>query len=103
MKGAATARLLQDGLHPLADRRTPDGNIPSPWERECGHKFLVTDRDMLRAIDYVERNPLKDGMRSQRWSFVTAYQSAAVESPFRGAPEGPRVDGRNVPPNRICI
>jgi hypothetical protein len=35
--------------------------------------FLSTAADVRRAIAYVERNPLKDGLRRQRWSFVTPY------------------------------
>ena len=73
LKGAATRRLAQDGLHPLKGCRARDGRPPSPWQQECGHEFLFTEREMRRAIDYVERNPLKEGKPPQHWSFVTPY------------------------------
>ena len=74
MKGAATRRLMRDELHPLAQYRDRNARIPSPWEQECGHEFLYSVRDVLRAIDYVERNPIKEGKPRQRWSFVTPYK-----------------------------
>ena len=73
LKGAATRRLMRDGLHPLQDYRTREGKVPSPWEEECGHEFLFTEPDMRRAIDYVEQNPTKEGKPPQHWSFVTRY------------------------------
>lgn len=47
--------------------------MPSPWQEQCGHEFLFTPSDMRRAIDYVERNPMKEGLPPQHWSFVTPY------------------------------
>lgn len=75
MKGAASARMLRDGLHPLTQFRNRLGRVPSVWQDECGHEFLYSDRDMRRAIDYVERNPLKEGRPRQQWSFVVPYLS----------------------------
>jgi REP element-mobilizing transposase RayT len=74
MKGAATARMLLEGLHPLADCRDREGKIPSPWQQECGHEFAFTVADMWRVIRYVEEKPLKEAKRRQRWSFVTKYE-----------------------------
>ena len=73
LKGAATKRLRADGLHPLADYPLEDGSLPSPWARLPWVVFLWTEEDMRRAIRYVEQNPVKKGLRRQRWSFVTPY------------------------------
>lgn len=73
LKGAASARMLRDGLHPLAQYRNRLGRVPSVWQDECGHEFLYSEQDMRRAIDYVERNPLKEGRPRQHWSFVLPY------------------------------
>jgi REP element-mobilizing transposase RayT len=74
MKGAASRALTREGLHPLAGFEDRRGRTPSPWQEECGHEFLFTPADMRRAIDYVERNPMKEGLPPQQWSFVTPYK-----------------------------
>lgn len=35
--------------------------------------FLDSDEDVLRSIRYVEQNPEKEGLATQRWEFVTPY------------------------------
>lgn len=72
MKGAATHRLLAEGLHPLAK----DGSLPSPWASKVWKVFLDCDEDVRRAIEYTEGNPEKDGLTPQAWSFVTRYRAA---------------------------
>lgn len=74
LKGAATAELSRQGLHPFADAAYRNGRLPTPWARKQWICFLNNVDDVWRAIDYVERNPLKEGLRRQRWSFVIAYQ-----------------------------
>jgi hypothetical protein len=37
-------------------------------------KVFLDEPDVSRAIRYVENNPLKEGLRPQAWSFVTAYR-----------------------------
>ena len=73
MKGAASRMLTKQNLHPLAQYKDRRGRTPSPWQEECGHEFLFTPGDMRRAIDYVEKNPMKEGLPPQHWSFVTPY------------------------------
>jgi REP element-mobilizing transposase RayT len=73
LKGSATSELLRCGLHPFADAPYNDGRLPTPWARKQWIVFLDTVSDVRRAIKYVERNPLKDGLKPQRWSFVTPY------------------------------
>ena len=74
MKSAATRRLDVDGMHPFSDVRLRDGRRPSPWAERCWKVFLDSRADVLRAVDYVEQNPVKEGKRRQRWSFVRAYR-----------------------------
>jgi REP element-mobilizing transposase RayT len=61
MKAKATRRLKGDGLHPA---------VPHLWARGARHRFLRSDDQMRRAIDYVQQNPLKEGSPRQNWSFV---------------------------------
>jgi REP element-mobilizing transposase RayT len=74
LKGAATAELGRQGLHPFAGDAYRNGKLPTPWARKQWICFLNTADDVRRAIDYVERNPLKEGLKRQRWSFVVPYQ-----------------------------
>jgi len=73
LKGAATTELLREGLHPFAQTPYGDGSIPTPWSRKQWSVFLGDDQDILRAIRYVENNPIKDRKRAQHWSFLTPF------------------------------
>ena len=70
LKGAATAELSRRGLHPFAGEPYANGKLPTPWSRKQWACYLNNDADVRRAIDYVERNPLKEGLPTQSWSFV---------------------------------
>jgi REP element-mobilizing transposase RayT len=72
-KGAATKQLRAEGIHPLEEHPLPDGSLPSPWARLPWVVYLWTEEDVLRAIRYVEENPLKQRKPEQRWSFVVPY------------------------------
>jgi REP element-mobilizing transposase RayT len=81
LKGAATRRIIAEGIHPLAAYQKPGllrGRPPKMWARGEWKVFLDSIDDILRAIRYVENNPLKEGKKRQRWSFVTAFDPAAV-------------------------
>jgi REP element-mobilizing transposase RayT len=73
LKAEATTELLRDGRHPLAGFTEPDGSTPSPWARGCWKVFLYSDEEMIRAVRYVEANPIKEGKPPQRWSFVVPF------------------------------
>jgi REP element-mobilizing transposase RayT len=73
LKGAATRRLTEEGIHPLSTYRTRTGRCPKAFSRGEWKVFLDDRRDILRAIPYVEENPAKEGLASQRWSFVTPF------------------------------
>ena len=69
LKGEATKRLKQDGLHPLACY----AGCPSPWAQKGWNVYLNDEEAIIRAIQYVEDNPLKEDKPRQNWSFVTRY------------------------------
>jgi REP element-mobilizing transposase RayT len=83
LKQAATTQLLEDGLHPFADMRESNGRLPSVWAQDFRHVFLFTPDDVFGRIDYVEKNPLKEGKRQQTWSFVTPYDPVRDASQMR--------------------
>ena len=62
--------LFRAGLSSQDDRP-----LPSPWARSCWKVFLNTPGEIRRAVRYVEANPVKEGKRRQRWSFVRPFES----------------------------
>ena len=73
-KAAATAQLNREGLHPFLDQPYDSGRLPSPWARKGWWVFLDSVRDVERSVRYVEDNPVKTGLRRQKWSFVTPFE-----------------------------
>ena len=61
MKGRATQRLKADGLSPKS---------PHIWSRNGWSVFLDKEKDVFRAIEYVNQNPIEAGLPPQNWSFV---------------------------------
>jgi len=78
LKGAATEQLLEEKLHPF------NGEAKC-WTRGEWKVFLFNDEDIIRAIRYVEQNPIKDGKPAQTWPFVTLPISRDAESSERSA------------------
>ena len=64
-KARATQRLSAEGLWPEAGRPV--------WAKKGWKVFLNTRQAVARAIEYVEKNPAKEGKPPQRWSFVTPF------------------------------
>lgn len=71
LKRGATDRLIAEGLHPFASEA---GVTRSCWSKRAWKVFLDTDAAVMRAIRYVEQNPVKDGLRPQRWACVRPWQ-----------------------------
>ena len=69
LKGAATERLVAEGLHPF-------GGEAKCFVRGEWKAFLESPADVARAIRYVEANPVREGLPRQRWPFVTPYDPA---------------------------
>ena len=63
LKGAATEQLIEEGIHPF-------GGVDKCFARG-EWKVYLDPLDVPRAIRYAESNPEKEGLRRQRWSFVT--------------------------------
>lgn len=80
MKGDATRQLVAEGHHPLWQYRRDDGTIPCCWARKWWKVFVDNEEHLLNAIRYVENNPLKEGKRRQKWSFVVQYPLRYGES-----------------------
>ena len=84
LKGEATGRMAEEAIHPLGGYSRNDGRVPSPWARGEWKVFLNHPRDVRRAIEYVENNPLKEGKPRQRWAFVRPYCEEALAERARG-------------------
>ena len=66
LKSRATKQMNHENQRPL------DG-VRSPWARGHWEVWLDTDAEVFSAIDYVEQNPIRDGLKPQRWPFVVPY------------------------------
>ena len=67
LKSCAVKRLTAGGLHPLRGEHTP-------WSRSFWNVFLDTVDEVRHAVDYVEMNPIKEGLKPQKWSFVVPFE-----------------------------
>jgi len=74
LKARATARLNEEGLHPLSRYPRANGGLPSPWARKHWCPFIRSVEHMRATIRYVEQNPVKAGFKPQRWRLVTPYE-----------------------------
>jgi REP element-mobilizing transposase RayT len=73
LKGAATAEL---GLHPFQNQPYRNRSLPTPWARHQWSVFLDSPKNILRAIRYVNDNPIREEHRVQNWSCVRPYLPA---------------------------
>jgi REP element-mobilizing transposase RayT len=73
LKSAASTRLAETSTHPFLNDFQPDGTRVSPWARRFWRVYLNTHGDIVRSIDYVRENPVKEGRRRQWWYFETPY------------------------------
>jgi REP element-mobilizing transposase RayT len=67
LKSAATKQLRAEGLHPFDDG---GDRVPTVWAEGCWKRFINNGDDLQRAIDYVNDNPMKEGLPRQLWSFI---------------------------------
>jgi REP element-mobilizing transposase RayT len=72
LKAAATTELQIEGLHPFGSAAA-QGRTPKCFARGQWDVYLDSIGDVRRAIRYVEENPVKEGKRRQKWSFVTGH------------------------------
>src|SRR5882672_7011926 len=62
-KGRATHHLIQESLWP-----NPDWPV---WGEKGWNVYIDSLDHLQAAIAYVESNPIKEGKKRQRWSFIT--------------------------------
>jgi REP element-mobilizing transposase RayT len=70
LKARASTFLADENLHPFQYETGRRGKRPSPWSESFWQAYLDSPPDIVRAIRYVENNPVKEGLAPQRWSFV---------------------------------
>jgi REP element-mobilizing transposase RayT len=76
LKARATMFLKRADLHPFGP---PDashaeaGRLPTPWARKSWSVFLRDAEAILRAIQYVQQNPIKAGYKPQPYNWVKPY------------------------------
>jgi len=75
LKRASTRQLRERGRHPFLKSPKRDGTLPSPWARGHWKIFLNNEASIARALEYVETNPLRAGLKRQNWSFVVPYEA----------------------------
>jgi len=81
LKGDATQRLIEEGIHPFQSQFSRDAprsanapqRPPKCFARGEWKVFLETPESIARAIRYVENNPIKEGKPLQRWPFVVPF------------------------------
>jgi REP element-mobilizing transposase RayT len=73
LKRAGTRGMNDESLHPMRTFARSSGKIPTPWAERGWKVKLYTPEQMRSAIRYVEQNPIRAGLRPQRWSFVVPY------------------------------
>ena len=69
LKGSATERLIEEGIHPFGNATTKTGRPPKCFARGEWKVFLDPG-NVPRAIRCVEANPIKKEKKPQRWPFV---------------------------------
>jgi len=81
LKGAASKRLVEESLHPMSRFARRDGRFPRCWARGEWKVYLDTPADVIRAVRYVENNPVREGLKLQRWRVITPLQDWLTVQP----------------------
>jgi REP element-mobilizing transposase RayT len=74
LKRAGTRRLNKLDINPMKPYRPPNGRLPSPWAEGGWYVFIDDLAHLRQAMEYVELNPEKAGLRRQRWGLVTPFE-----------------------------
>jgi REP element-mobilizing transposase RayT len=72
LKSKATMSLTRAGKHPLQQYRNNKGAIPTPWASGIWSVFINNEEQLRRAIRYVERHPMKEGLAPKSYPFLVA-------------------------------
>ena len=70
---ARNERKVEYIVRHLKTRATQALDVRPVWARSCWKVFLNTDEEIMRAIEYVKKNPEKEGNKPQTWPFVCGY------------------------------
>ena len=70
LKSKATQALTKQDIHPLRGHIGKRGTTPTPWSESDWTVFIDSADQLDRAIDYVGRHPMKEGLPLQHWTFV---------------------------------
>jgi REP element-mobilizing transposase RayT len=73
LKSGATRGMNDAGLHPMREHARANGRLPTPWAARGWKVILPTRERMRKAFRYAELNPIRAGLRPQRWSFVVPF------------------------------
>ena len=74
-KARATQALIKEGLHPFQNHAPPGDALPAAWARRGWKVYLDSPAGILRAVRYVNDNPVKQHAGWQKHRFVTDYAS----------------------------
>jgi len=66
LKAGATRQLKEEGLW--------NRNRRPVWGGPGWRVYLNTPEEVRRAVEYVDQNPVREGLPLQRWSFVKSYE-----------------------------
>jgi REP element-mobilizing transposase RayT len=78
LKGAATRKVIEEGMHPLAGHAKKNERPPRMWASREWTTYLDSEEAIESAIHYVEENPVRENKPRQTWSWVTPF--AGVEN-----------------------
>lgn len=76
LKGAATRRLIAEGIHPMVGYPGVRGRPPKCFAQGGWKVYLDSEEEVRGAVEYVEMNPVKAGLKAQKWGFVTKLEGA---------------------------
>ncbi|MBX3439239.1 MAG: transposase [Planctomycetaceae bacterium] len=79
LKGEASRVLAEENRHPMTQFPRKNGRLPTCWARGEWKVFLNNTDNVARAVEYVERNPVKEGLPRQQWTFVRSYREFLSE------------------------
>jgi len=67
---ARVAGHAHDAIH--AQKLVSDGH--PIWSNRPYKVYLRSDQSIRRTIQYVEQNPVKEGLAAQKWGFVVKFE-----------------------------
>jgi REP element-mobilizing transposase RayT len=73
LKGEATRRLVEEGIHPFQGQKGYKDRVPSCFGRKWWVIYKDNEDALLNAIRYAENNPVRAGYSRQEWKCVVKY------------------------------